>query len=175
MVSNTVPREGVLVPNFELPRSGGGSVRLRSYRGRRGLAVLFTHGADCDACRAYLRGALDHYAAYAEEAAEFLAVVPDEAPAVASLQGELALPFPVLVDADGRAFARYGLTTGRDAAVLVADRYGDPRMWQVVSTGHDLPAHGSVLAELRYLALTCSGGCSAPIWEDAEATTGARS
>ena len=175
MVSITVPREGMLAPNFDLPRSDGGSVRLRSYRGRHGLTVVFTHGAGCAACRAYLAGGLEEYAAYAEENAELLAVVPDEAEAVAALRCDLALPFPVLVDADGRAFARYGLTPGRDAAVLVADRYGDPRLWQVASTDHDLPPHAKLLTELRYLALTCSGGCSVPIWGDLEETAAARS
>jgi peroxiredoxin len=175
MASTTVPREGLLAPNFELPRSDGGSVRLRSYRGRRGLAVLFTHGAACAACRHYLAGGLETYAAYAEETAELLAVVPDCAEAAAALRHDLALPFPVLVDADGRAFTRYGLTLGGDAAVLVADRYGEPRLWRVADADHDLPPHSTLLAELRYLALSCSGGCSVPIWADAEETAAARS
>ena len=175
MPLTAVPREGLLAPNFELPRSDGGSVRLRSYRGRRGLAVLFTHGAGCAACRGYLAGGLETYAAYAEETAELLAVVPDRAEVVAALRHDLALPFPVLVDADGRAFCRYGLTPGRDAAVLVADRYGDPRLWQVADAHHDLPPHATLLAELRYLALTCSGGCSVPIWSDGDVSAAVRS
>ena len=175
MALTVAPREGLLVPNFELPRSDGGSVRLRSYRGRRGLAVVFTHGAGCAACRVYLAGGLEMYAAYAEENAELLVVVPDRAEVVAALQHELALPYPVLVDADGRAFVRYGLTPDRDAAVLVADRYGDPRLWQVTNADHDLPPHSTLVAELRYLALTCSGGCSVPIWSDRDETAATRS
>ena len=166
MSTATIPREGLLLPAFELPRSDGGTLRLRSYRGRRSLALLFTHAPPCPACRAYLSSALDRYAAYADEGAEVIAVVPGDAAAVSELRHELALPFPVAVDTAGSAFGRYGLTPGRDAAVMVADRYGEPRLWSVAGPDHTLPAHADLLAELRYLALTCAGGCTTPLWTD---------
>ena len=160
MTTTMLPREGMLVPAFELPRSDGGSLRLRSYRGRRSLGIFFAHRPDCDACRAYLAAALDRYDAYAAEGAEVIAVVPGEAEAVARLRRELALPFPLVVDTTGTVFARYGLIAERDAAALVADRYGEPRLWQLAGPDHTLPRHSDLIAELRYLALTCAGGCS---------------
>ena len=163
-MATALPREGVLIPGFELPRSDGGTLRLRSFRGRRSLLVYFAHGAGCAACRAFLAGALEGYAAYAEEGAEVLAIVPDMAEAVAALQSELALPFPVLVDAEGTVCRRYGLTPAAEAAVAVTDRYGEPRRWQPAGPAHELPDHDDLIAELRYLGLTCSGGCSAPLW-----------
>ena len=164
--SADMPREGILIPAFELPRSGGGTVRLRAYRGRRSLALIFTHGPDCDPCREYLRGALAVYDAYADAGAEILAVVPGGAEAVDALRHELALPFPVAPDEAGTAFARYTVIAGRDTAVLVADRYGEPRLWRRAATEHTLPGHDVLLAELRYLSLTCSGGCATPLWPD---------
>jgi len=165
-MATALPREGVLVPGFELPRSDGGTLRLRSYRGRRSLLVHFAHAAGCTRCREFLAGALERYAAYADEGAEVLAVVPDTAASVAGLRAELALPFPVLVDAEGAVCRRYGLTTGAEAAVAVTDRYGEPRRWQPAGLAHELPDHDDLLADLRYLALTCSGGCSVPLWEE---------
>jgi peroxiredoxin len=169
MTMTAPPRDGLLLPDFTLPRAGGGApLRPRAYRGKRSLALIFTHGPECPHCRTYLTGALDQYAAYAEESAEVIAVMAGDEITAGEARRELGLPFPVLADADGAAFARYGLTAGRDAAVLVADRYGEPRLWSVAGPGHDLPAHTALLAELRYLALTCAGGaCSTPIWLDA--------
>ncbi|MGD9894992.1 MAG: peroxiredoxin family protein, partial [Dehalococcoidia bacterium] len=122
------PREGVLLPGFQLPRSGGGSVRIRAFRGRRALVLIFVHDASCDGCRSYLSRALDAYAVYGDEDAEVIAVVPDRAEHVASLQHGLALPFPVAIDGDGAVAHRYGLVAGCDAAVMVTDRYGEPRI-----------------------------------------------
>jgi peroxiredoxin len=160
------PRDGLLLPAFELPRAGGGRVRVRAYRGRRGLALIFTHAPGCSTCLGYLAEALSHYAAYAEEDAEVLVVVPAPGDVADAMRRELALPFPVAVDDGGGAFERFGLAPGRDAAVMVTDRYGEPRLWCVAGDTHQFPSHDSIIAELRYLALTCSGGCSAPLWQE---------
>jgi peroxiredoxin len=160
------PREGLLLPGFQLPRSGGGTVRIRAFRGRRALVLVFVHAASCEGCRAYLSRALDAYAAYSDEDTEVIAVVPDCAENVASLQHDLALPFPLAVDGDGAVARRYGLVAGRAAAVMVTDRFGGPRIWHIAGPVHDFPDHDALVAETRYLALTCSGGCSVPLWGD---------
>ena len=164
--SPEVPREGILVPAFELPRSGGGAVRLRAYRGRRGLALIFTHGPGCDRCRAYLGGALAVYDAYADAGAEVIAVVPGDAESVAAMRHDLALPFPLAVDESGASFRRYALSASEDAAVMATDRYGEPRLWRTASPDHILPEHEAVIAELRYLSLTCSGGGPTLLWPE---------
>ena len=69
-------------------------------------------------------------------------------------------------DGNGAVARRYGLTPGHDAAVMVTDRFGEPRIWHVTGDLHDFPDHDALIAEARYLALTCSGGCSVPIWND---------
>jgi peroxiredoxin len=158
------PREGLLLPGFQLPRADGGTIRIRAYRGRRALALIFAHGADCVACRAYLSAALDRYADYAGEDAEVVAVVPGDRASADAMRRELALPFPVAVDEHGADLRRYGLRPGRDAAVMATDRFGEPRIWQHAGTDHALPDHLTLIAELRYLALTCSGGCTVPLW-----------
>jgi peroxiredoxin len=160
------PRDGLLLPAFELPRAGGGTVRVRAYRGRRSLAVIFTHAPDCEACREYLAEALNHYPAYAEEGAEVIAVAPAPGDAADAMRRAQALPFPVVVDENGTAFERFGLIPGRDVAVMVTDRYGEPRLWHIAGAGHQFPSHDAAVAELGYLAMTCSGGCSVPLWQE---------
>lgn len=165
-LSSPPPRDGVLLPAFELPRAGGGGLRVRAYRGRRALVVIFAHGATCAHCRAYLTEALNRYAGYAEEDGEVIAVVPGVAGDIDATRRELGLPFPVAVDATGAVFQRYGLQARHDAAVMVTDRYGEPRAWHVAGADHALPDQDAIVAELRYLALTCSAGCAVPIWQE---------
>lgn len=151
------PRDGLLLPDLTLARADGGETRLRSYRGRRSLALLLAHGPDCADCVDYLRGALERYAEYAEEQAEFVAVIPGEAEQVTALRAALGLPFPVLLDPEGAAPRRYGLRPGDEAGLMITDRYGVPRQWAVVTRAqHDLPPHEAGLSELRYLAIRCS-------------------
>ena len=160
------PRDGMLLPAFELPRAGGGAVRVRAYRGRRSLALVFVHGPGCARCREYLTEALNRYAAYAEETGEVIALVPGGPDAVDSMRCDLALPFPVAVDSSGEVFRRFGLEASADAAVMVTDRYGEPRVWRVAGMDHTLPEHDALVAELRYLALTCAAGCAVPVWQE---------
>jgi peroxiredoxin len=166
-LARDAPREGQLLPSFALPRSGGGTVRVRAYRNRRSLALIFAHGVHCDGCRDYLAGALDRYADYAAEDAEVIAVVPGQPEMVDAMRRALALPFPIAADPDGAVLRRYGLTPGAEAAAMATDRFGAPRIWQVARGDHALPAHDELIAELRYLALTCSAGCAVPVWPEA--------
>ena len=168
--STQPPREGELIPSFELPRAGSGSeappVRVRAWRGRRSLAILFLHAADCAGCRDLAAGIVPRYGDYALADAEPLLIVPGPAAAAAALQRDLALPFPVLVDEDGSVARRYGASAdgAPGAALLIADRFGVPVLWQRAGAGHDLPDQDAVLRELEYLAHTCGAGCATPIW-----------
>lgn len=156
------PLDGNLVPAFELPRAGGGSVRLRAYRGRRSLALHFLHGADCAECRAWVETILPCYGDYALADAEPLVLAPGPLAGAEALRSELALPFPVLADIEGKVFRRYGVT---GAALLITDRFGSPAVWQPTGSGHALPGQAAILQELTYLSHTCSAGCATPIWK----------
>jgi peroxiredoxin len=156
------PVEGNLIPAFELPRAGGGHVRVRGYRGKRGLALYFMHGVDCEPCRETVGAIVPRYGDYAPNSAEPLVIVPDSLESADAFRAELSLPFPVLADTEGTVRRRYGLDA--EAALLVCDRFGTPVLWECTGPDHTLPNQDAVLRELEYLAYTCSGGCSTPIW-----------
>lgn len=158
-----VPLDGNIVPAFELPRAGGGSVRLRAYRGRRSLALFFVHSANCAACRDRVEAILPCYGDYALADAEPLVLVPGPFAGAERLRAGLALPFPVLADEEGKVFRRYGVS---GAALLITDRFGAPALWQPTGAGHDLPGQPAILQELTYLSHTCSAGCATPLWKD---------
>ena len=159
------PLDGNLIPAFELPRAGGGRVRVRGYRGRRSLALYFLHDGGCPGCRALAAAIVPRYGDYALADAEPVLIVPGPAERVESLRCDLALPFPVLVDEDGAVARRYGIDDG-GAALFVADRFGAPVLWQYAGAMHDLPDQDAVLREAEYLAHTCSAGCATPIWPE---------
>lgn len=162
------PMDGNLIAAFTLPRAGAPSapVRIRAYRGRRGLALYFLHNAGCGGCRAIAAAILPRYGDYALADAEPLLIVPGSPESVDDLRRTLSLPFPVLVDEDGALAGRFGISDGGapGAALLITDRFGVPVLWQRAGAGHDLPDQDAVLRELEYLAHTCSAGCATPIW-----------
>src|SRR5581483_8437992 len=162
MTAVHLPVEGTIIPAFELPRAGGGRVRVRGYRGRRSLAIYFLHGADCAPCRDQITAIVPRYGDFALASAEPLVILPDSLEAAETFRSELSVPFPVLSDGDGSVRRRYGLDT--EAAVLVCDRFGTPALWQCAGPDHALPDHEAVLREVEYLGYTCSGSCSTPIW-----------
>lgn len=158
----SVPLDGNLVPGFELPRAGGGSIRLRAYRGKRSLALFFVHGGDCAACREQVAAILPQYGDYAYADGEPLVLVPGPLAAAEALRADLALPFPVLADEEGKVFRRYGVT---GAALMITDRFGAPALWQPSGSGHPRLDQAGILRELTYLSHTCSAGCATPIWK----------
>jgi peroxiredoxin len=160
------PREGLLLPGFEAPRIGGGSVRVRSYRGRRALFLVFIHGLGCAQCEAYVSDVGDAYPEFVESGAEVILISPDRLDSEAVTFRRLTAPFPVAHDPEGSVFARFDLRPKNDAACMVTDRFGEPRIWQIAGTGHSLPDLDGVRAEFRYLGLTCSGGGPVPLWRD---------
>ncbi|MFN8556024.1 MAG: redoxin domain-containing protein [Dehalococcoidia bacterium] len=100
------PMEGPIIAGFALPRADDGATLLiRSFRGRKALALYFLHDATCAGCRALLAGVLPRYGDYAFAGAEPVAIVPGSISAVAGLRRDLALPFPTLVDEAGRGAA----------------------------------------------------------------------
>ena len=123
------PGVGDLIPPFTLEAVGGGVVRRHDYRGRRHLILVFTHGTDCPSCAALLETLAGRYADYRAEGTEVLAFLPaDESRCVAQADGAVALPYPLLCDAESRVGARYGARTPEGeplAALLVADRHGE--------------------------------------------------
>lgn len=117
-------RHGQVVPTFTLPDSDGASVRRSAYRDKRNLVLVFLPGAGDDGAQAYLRALAEGYAAIQAETGEVLAILRGDQAAAAALKRDLALPFPVLADADGATTARF-LPPAARAAVFVTDRYGE--------------------------------------------------
>ena len=139
---------GQLVPPFRLSaanrdRQFGPS----DYKQHRNLVLIFFRSVECRKCRQLLLEIAAHYGEYRQMEAEVLAISADEINHLRQLAQELALPFPVLSDSDGRVTDLYmkqpeeaAETAAPEAAVFVADRWGAIFTRKIAAEEHDLLA-----------------------------------
>lgn len=152
------PARGDQFADFSAPMPDGTMLRTRDYYMRRNLAIVFTHGPDCDACRDYLRRLGKQQAAVHAEVGEVIAVIPADPASVEALRHELDLPFPVVADTDGALHARYGLLADDNqplAAIFVTDRYGTIYQASIAGEAHEMLDPEEVPGWLEFVACEC--------------------
>lgn len=125
---------------------------IRNWRQARDASVIYLpHPAPCDGCEAAMLDLVG-----AKEQLDLWAARPvlvlRDAPAALGLPATLA-PF-VALDPDGRTRRACGLTAD-DAALLIADRFGEVWESQAVGDDHAAPTHEQVISAVRYIAIQC--------------------
>src|SRR5215207_5633019 len=106
-------------PDFSLPDQDGNTVRLYEQLAGGPLLVVFFRGHWCPYCRRYLGKLRDHWPRLRERGARVIAISPEPPATSRVLAAELALPFPVLSDADGRVIDAFGTRNGFASARAV--------------------------------------------------------
>jgi len=154
---------GKLIPNFRLSAANR-DVQLGpwDYKQHRNLVLMFCRSTECRTCKQLLSRIADHYGDYKEKEAEVLVISTDEIHRLRQLAKDLALPFPVLWDNDGRVTDLYLKDTETvaekaafKAAIFVADRWGAIFTSKVVENDHDLPAEAELREWLEFIELQC--------------------
>jgi peroxiredoxin len=150
-------KPGQIIPAFSLTAANRPErIGPWSYKQRRNLAIIFLHSAECQICGELLRKMAENYGEYQRLEAEALVIAPDGIDRLRQLARELALPFPVLADDDGKVRDRYLKMDGQsEAAVIVADRWGATFACQVAGREHDLPAEAGIREWLEFIELQC--------------------
>jgi peroxiredoxin len=151
----SILRRGQVVPTFTLPDTAGTSVRRTAYRDKKNLVLAFLPDAEDDGARAYLRALAQGYAALRAETGEVLAILRGDRAAVADARRELALPFPLLHDADGAVTARF-LPPKASAGVFVTDRYGELYFAEPTASTAALPPVAELQSWLEAIDRQCS-------------------
>jgi peroxiredoxin len=154
---------GQLIPLFRLSAANRqGQFGPSDYKQHRNLVLIFFRSVECRKCRLLLREIAAHYDEYQQMEAEVLAVSADEPERLRRLAQDLALPFPVLTDSDGRVSDLYLKQTEEDAgtaapeaAVFVADRWGAIFTRESTEADHDLPAEAEIREWLEFIELQC--------------------
>ena len=152
---DSILRRGEVVPTFSLPDTAGTPVRRTAYRDKKNLVLVFLPDAEDDGARAYLRALAQSYAALRAETGEVLAILRGDREALADSQRELALPFPLLHDADGAITARF-LPPPTRAGVFVTDRYGELYFAAATAGTATLPPTAEIQAWLEAIDRQCS-------------------
>jgi peroxiredoxin len=153
---------GQLIPGFSLPAVNRDSqVGPWDYKQHRNLVLIFFRSADCQKCKQLLREIAEQYGEYEQKEAEELAISTDKLGHLRQLAQDLALPFPVLCDSDGKVTGLYlklpEHITGNaiDLAIVIADRWGAVFSTKSIKIDHELPVEAEVREWLEFIELQC--------------------
>jgi len=161
---------GQLIPNFRLSAANRhGPVGPWDYKQHRNLVLIFFRSAECQKCKRLLREIAEHYGEYERKNAEVLAISIDQLDRLHQLAQDLALPFPVLSDSDGKVMDLYLKHPEQiadktvDVAIFVADRWGAVFSTKSIEIDHELPVEAEVREWLEFIELQCEE-CFPPEW-----------
>ena len=162
---------GDLIPNFRLSAvNRDGQVGPWDYKQHRNLVLIFFRTVECLKCKQLLREISEQYGQYQEKEAEVLAISTDEKDRLRQLAQDLALPFPLLSDSERRVTNLYlkhmeegGNRAAFEAAIFVADRWGEIFSARNIENAQDLPAEAEIRDWLEFIELQCEE-CFPPEW-----------
>ena len=146
---------GRLAPDFRLESADGSTFTREQFRGRQGLVVLFINPRQ-PATEPLLKALGQDWAEYVEINTRILAIADLPPADLAPLATALALPFPLLADADNRVWQAYTGEPRRGAALFILDTYGAISAQRLVDFAADLPEATEILELARYTQYRCS-------------------
>jgi peroxiredoxin len=94
--------------DFEATRVDGGTFRLSSYRGKRILLSFFRNGA-CALCNLRVHEMIQNWPAFVSAGIEVVAVFESSAEDMLPYVARQMPPFPLLADATGVLYDKYGV------------------------------------------------------------------
>jgi peroxiredoxin Q/BCP len=109
MAEPAAVRVGDRAPDFEVPSSSGGTIRLSDYRGKSEVVLFFYPKDNTPACAFEACSFRDSYEAFREAGAEVIGISSDSAETHRRFAERFRLPFVLLTDADGALRARFGV------------------------------------------------------------------
>ncbi|MBT9311040.1 peroxiredoxin family protein [Leptothoe kymatousa] len=137
-------RLGETVPDFKLPVVGQRApLQLSSYRNKAVVVVLFTRifteKQYCPFCYPHILSMVETYSKFEQLGAEVLMITSTDARQSKTVQQDLGLKMPLLVDPKCGAFRRYGTGQALGAplpAQFVVDRSGKLAFQHLFSFAH---------------------------------------
>jgi peroxiredoxin len=166
----TAPRarrtKGQLISDFTLASTGGQKISLSDYRGRSNLVLVFAGGGAGSPDLKVLAEIAADYAHIQEEQAEVLAVMQCARETAARIKQEANLPFPLLVDEDGRIHRPAGAADkyGHPAtAIYVTDRFLEVFAVYRAAEGQAMPNVREIVEWLSFINSQCPE-CSPSEW-----------
>jgi len=122
-------RVGDSAPDFELPTTGGKTVRLSDFRGKKTVVLYFYPKDETPGCTAEACKFRDDYEDFVAAGAEVIGVSDDSTASHEKFAQRHRLPFVLATDTGGRVRDRYGVKASfagiiKGRATFVIDRDG---------------------------------------------------
>jgi len=160
------PEKGQLIRDFTLLSTLGRHISLSDYRGRSSLVLVFAGGgAGCPDRKVLAEIAAD-YTHIREEQAEVLAIMQCAREKASRIGHEGNLPYPLLVDEDGRIHRPAGAADreGHAAtAIYITDRFGEVFAVYRAAEGQSMPGSREIVQWLSFINSQCPE-CNSPEW-----------
>jgi peroxiredoxin len=147
---------GKLAPQFSLQGTDGKTYQREAFRGKKGLLlVFFDDPARVDRLLADIG---KDKSEYDELGAVVLGISPRGLDELRAAQDANQLPFALLTDPDGTAWAQYTHTDARayGYGAFVLDMYGGVDNQQVVAEAAELPDAGTLLGWMQGAQYRCN-------------------
>jgi len=160
------PTKGQLIREFTLPSTLGQHVSLSDYRGRSNVVLVFAGGGDGILDREVLTEIAADYVRFREEQTQVLAILQCSRGKADMIRRQANLPFPVLVDEDGRIHRSAGAVDYQGhpvTATYVTDRFGEVFAVYRASEGQAMPSGGEIVEWLSFINSQCPE-CGVPEW-----------
>ena len=160
------PGKGQLIRDFTLISSLGQPISLSDYRGRSNLVLIFAGGKDGGSDIKILAEIATDYAGFLDEQTQVLAIVQCTREKAARIKAKTNLPFPLLVDEDGRihrdtgAADKYGQPV---TAIYITDRFGEVFAVYRAAEGQTMPEVREIVTWLSFINSQCPE-CGPPEW-----------
>ncbi len=149
---------------FELISSHGPTICLSGYRGQSALVLILSDARQ--ETERLMRDVAGHYKELRNNEAEVLAIVHGSRMQALALARRLGIPYPVLLDEDGRIHRELGATDAQSrdaAAVYVTDRFREVFALYRTAEGAGLPGIEEILRNLEFIGFQCPE-CEPPEW-----------
>jgi peroxiredoxin len=104
-VGGTAPKKGDVLPDFTLPKTGGGSVQLSELLKSGPVVVTFYRGSWCPYCAVQLADYQKHLKEIQAAGGQLVAITPEETARSETFAKERGLAFPIAWDKDN-AYAK---------------------------------------------------------------------
>ncbi len=160
------PRKGQLIRDFTLISTLGRPISLSDYRGRSNLVLVFAGVGDSSSDIKMLAEIAAEYARFLDEQTQVLAILQCTPEKGARIKAETNLPFPLLVDEDGRIHRHTGAADnyGRPAtAIYITDRFAEVFAVYRATEGQTMPDVREIVTWLAFINSQCPE-CGPPEW-----------
>jgi peroxiredoxin len=160
------PAKGQLIQDVTLTSTLGQEISLSDYRGRSNLVLVFAgEGVGNPDLKVLAEIAADHNR-FQDEQTQVLAIMQCTQERAARIRQEANLPFPLLVDEDGRTHRSAGAAdkSGHPAiAIYVTDRFGEVFAVYRAAEGQTMPSAQEIIKWLTFINIQCPE-CGHPEW-----------